>query len=70
MSIMRENYLMRVCCPKIEWDKGKPDDTSCVHGESDVFGLVEVFRYFSCFYRIKSTDGDEYHAVNLNSRIL
>ena len=62
--------LMRVCCSEIKRDKCQPDDAGGVHCESDVLGFVKVFRYFSGFYRIKCTDSDEDHAVNLELRLI
>ena len=56
---------MGVCCSEVQRDKREPDDAGRVHCEPDVLGFVEVFRYFSGFYRIKCTDSDEDHAVNL-----
>ena len=51
--------------PEEDWYEGQPHNAGGVHGEPDVLGFVEVFRYFSGFYRIKCADSDEDHAVNL-----
>lgn len=40
---------------EVNSDKGEPNDASTVHGESNVLGLVEVFRNFSSFESIIGT---------------
>lgn len=32
---------------EIDGHKRQPDNTRGIHGKSDIFGLVEVFRYFA-----------------------
>ena len=61
---------MGVCSSEVQGDKGQPDDAGRVHCEPDVLGFVEVFRYFSGFYRIEGADSDEDPAVNLELRLI
>ena len=45
-------------------EKRQPDDADRVHGETDMFGLVEILRYPPCFDRVQRARNDKDHVVN------
>ncbi len=55
--------LVIVVSSKIDGDKGEPDDAGAVHGETDIFGLVEIFGYFPRFEGVKGAEDNEQHVV-------
>lgn len=57
-------YLIIVIGAEINGHERQPDDTRRVHGESDVLGLVEIFRYFSRLEGVQSAHEDENHVVD------
>lgn len=56
-------YLVIIVCSKINGKKREPDNTSGVHGEANVFCLIEILRYFSCFKCIPSAECYQNHIV-------
>ena len=60
-------YLVRVCCPKIEGDEGKPDDTGGVHCEPYNLCLIEVLGNLPGLDGVDRADSDKDHAVDLRS---
>ena len=56
--------LKRVVRAEVDWNEGEPDDARCVHGEADVFRLVEVLRYFARLNGVHSADDDQQHVVD------
>ena len=50
---------------KVDRNKGKPYNTSCVHGKSDKFRLVEVLRNFASLESVNCADENQNHVVNL-----
>lgn len=51
-------------CAKEYRDEGKPDNTGGVHGEPDVFCLVEVGRNLPCFHSIDGAEENKDHVVD------
>ena len=60
-------HLMRVSCSKVEGDEGQPDDAGRVHREPDELRLVEVLGHLPGLDGEDRADGDEDHAVDLES---
>ena len=58
--------LVAVAGPKVEGDKGEPDDAGGVHREPDELGLVEVLRHLPRLDGVHRAHGDQQHVVHLN----
>lgn len=54
---LKSTYFIYIPGSKVDGDKCKPDDTSCVHGKSNEFRFIKVLRNFSSLYGINSADG-------------
>lgn len=59
----RLGYLVIVIRSKVDGDESEPHDAGGVHGESNVFGFVEIFRYFTRFEGVKGAQDNEQHVV-------
>ena len=57
------SHLVVVISAEIDGDKCQPDDTSAVHGESNIFGLVEILWYFARFERVERAQDDVEHII-------
>jgi hypothetical protein len=63
-SVLNPLYLVVVLSAEKYWNEREPDDASAVHGESNVFGLVEVLRDLSRFERVPRAEEDKDHVVH------
>ena len=50
--------------PKVDGHKGQPDDASCVHGESNVLGLVESGGNFARDHRVDGAEEDQQDRIS------
>ena len=64
------SYLIRVPGTKVEWYKSEPYDACGVHGETDEFCLVEIFRYFSSLDSVDCAHCNQDHTVHLQFKNL
>lgn len=60
----RGTDLVVVVGAEVDGHEGQPDDARGVHGEADVFGLVEVLRDLAGLERVQSTHQDQEHVVD------
>jgi len=49
---------------EVNGNKGEPDDAGGVHGETDVFGLVEILGNFARLDGVHRADDDQQHVVD------
>lgn len=56
--------LERIVCAEVDWNESEPDDARGVHGEADVFRLVEVLGNLACLHRVHGAHDDQEHVVD------